>query len=558
MILSEIRPTYFGPFAKDAVLGVEKDVTVLTGANDTGKTLLLRCLQCACTGRAADETHVNVLHMDALKGDWKQTAEVGCEMDFDLCATSKPHLPTNINPQIINKVRIHVSLAPEKRAAQITQIHRDKKVTNTTQKITRLPNIIWVNHDENVRHPMPLDSANPLETKLLDVAFGGNFSWASLSAQSKTARNSARVRAERRLNDHLRRLFPEGLGLTVSLDYPDPELKQLGLYFNKGFRCTQHDLQGGGVRRLMTMLAALFSQEQAMQEGHTIILADEPETGLHADAQHCVRRLLEELAKNPRVQVIYATHSPSMINRLRPRSLRLFSTTYGERRTPQVAIDNKPYTDNFFPVRTSLGVSAADSLLYSCVTVVVEGVTEVLCLHTLYEKLAQGNVAGFEEVDDVLSDVAFVAGNGDSVPYMVRLAASHGTAVVVVLDGDKRDGPVHHKLQAEGHVQAIVFLETSDGRKLELEQLVPEEHYLAVLCDALEITEETLRDALYGGNNKGLNASFTAHIGGVLKANHKPYPKVEVMEKASRSVEARDIRHDVLAVLLEAIRKARS
>ncbi len=41
MILKSIKPKYIGPFYQNCEIKIEKDLTVITGANDTGKSVLL-------------------------------------------------------------------------------------------------------------------------------------------------------------------------------------------------------------------------------------------------------------------------------------------------------------------------------------------------------------------------------------------------------------------------------------------------------------------------------------------------------------------------------------
>ena len=85
------------------------------------------------------------------------------------------------------------------------------------------------------------------------------------------------------------------------------------------------------------------------------------------------------------------THSPYMINPMRPEQVRLLRRNI---------VDGKPTSSNvrqatdsnFLQLRTSLGISASDSLLFAPVTVVIEGDTEFKCLAPLIKKLADAKV----------------------------------------------------------------------------------------------------------------------------------------------------------------------
>jgi len=71
-------------------------------------------------------------------------------------------------------------------------------------------------------------------------------------------------------------------------------------------------MRGAGARKLLGLMVSIAKVDS--QSDQVCILYDEPESSLHADAQHILRTLLENLATKENVQVIYATHSPSMIN----------------------------------------------------------------------------------------------------------------------------------------------------------------------------------------------------------------------------------------------------
>ena len=77
-----------------------------------------------------------------------------------------------------------------------------------------------------------------------------------------------------------------------------------------------------------------------------------------------LRGVLEELGKDPLIQVIYVTHSPSTINTMRPGSIRVLS----RHQVDGVAttwIENASFEDNYIRVRSSLGLNPSDSLLYA-------------------------------------------------------------------------------------------------------------------------------------------------------------------------------------------------
>ena len=257
----------------------------------------------------------------------------------------------------------------------------------------------------------------------------------------------------------------------------DPQL--LGLFLvDQHTGHTPIGSRGAGIRRILGLMGELMFERSPNE--FTYVLLDEPETSLHADAQHALRRLLENLAKDATIQVIYATHSPSMINTMHPASIRVFSRTMADDRAMSV-ITNNAFDNNYLRVRSSLGLTPSDSLLYAPVTVIVEGSTEVECLPILLERLKETSPKGFENLDEVLSHAHFLDGQGDSYEYLCRLAKSQGARPVILVDGDKVKSL---KSVVEKHSD-VVGIHLDAGT--EFEDVVPAGIYIQAVAAVLQV-----------------------------------------------------------------------
>lgn len=225
----------------------------------------------------------------------------------------------------------------------------------------------------------------------------------------------------------------------------------------------------------MADLLGLLAIEN-LGSGRILLLIDEPELHLHADAQHSLRRALEALGSLPRLQVIYTTHSPCMINSLRPRSVRLVQRKRTDKGTFS-EVQNAPYREGVASVRSSLGISPSDSLLFSPVTVLVEGKTEVLCLPLLLEKIVGTETFTVLELEELLSQAIFLEAVGlSNIPNLVRISRAHGSKVVVFVDGDS----TMRWKQQFGSIQPAVPL-VECGENLEIENLLPQSVYFDAL-----------------------------------------------------------------------------
>ena len=226
------------------------------------------------------------------------------------------------------------------------------------------------------------------------------------------------------------------------------------------------------------MILLLHAERQANDK--TIwILIDEPENALHADAQHYLRQFLEGIASSEKIQVIYATHSPAMLNPLKSRSIRLFTRTQKEG-VPTSMVNNAPFEDNFYPVRTSLGLSPIDSLLYAPVTIIVEGKTEIYVLPEILLQLEEAGLAEFQGAREIISMCHFLIGGGSRFVYWCRIAQSQGAIPIFFVDADMKRRVEQAQVQKNCPSVAVISLQDTD----EIEDIfLDQEIYFAALQD---------------------------------------------------------------------------
>jgi hypothetical protein len=168
-----------------------------------------------------------------------------------------------------------------------------------------------------------------------------------------------------------------------------------------------------------------------------------------------------------------------MINTMRPASIRVLSRRRDGDQATSV-VENKVFEDNYYRVRSSLGLSPSDSLLYASATVIVEGATEVVCIPLLPMKLKEAGQAGFDDLESLLSHAHFLNGEGDSYEYMCRLAKSQNTIPVVFVDGDKKNSL--EAVRAKHPDVKVLHLQ----KDTEFEQVVPTARYLEALAYVLQ------------------------------------------------------------------------
>jgi hypothetical protein len=312
---------------------------------------------------------------------------------------------------------------------------------------------------------------------LLTAAFGPNYQ-EKLSGFT-AGRLTGEIRAgASRLTEHLAKIAPESSHLEVVVtQIPTTDTIELLVSLRDSFNSeTMLELRGNGMRKIVTLLAHLVQAQAASR--NRLIMLDEPENSLHADAQHFLRRFLVEIAQDESNQVLYATHSPSMISRIDTYGLRLFEQCTVDGR-PSISINNKPYGDNLSSIRASLGLTATDSLLYAPISVIVEGPTEIVSLSYLLQRLSSEDVAGFEDIDTLLDLTHLINGQGDNFPLLCRIAKSQGSTPILFVDGDKARRLEQKRFKQEHSEVPVVTLD----KGTEFEDLVPAHYYFAAIGD---------------------------------------------------------------------------
>lgn len=475
MILKEVKISGFRPFFEEQTLKIEPDVTVLTGANDVGKSALLDILyrvtptHNAVTVNEADVNEDMILHSG---GPWQEVEDLEMTATYQLGAESDlPELrggeldtrwPTD--PHAVNLSDIRDSSGNQIDLARYTP-----------QSYTRAINL---GISDRIQPILDKINVRPFEHTLLKIAFESDDVWNELTGLPHRVQNQRRDQANGRLEALLSKYKPESLHIDLSLDFEsrNPVKFLVELTDRYGGFAGPH-LRGEGYQKLLALMFYLLTVEPSGEQ-YVILLLDEPENSLHADAQHSFRRALESFAESPLIQVIYATHSPSMINRAFPNRIRLLTRRQNKDEIATSAINNKPYTDeNFQLIRSSLGLSPADSLLYAPISVIVEGATETLGLNRLFRRLMKDPKNDLHrELHRLVGLVHFLGAEGSSFVRWAKMAKSQpGVKPIVFVDGDQ----ISRAKQVTDMYNDIPVI--SFDKTQEIEDIVPREVYFEAL-----------------------------------------------------------------------------
>jgi energy-coupling factor transporter ATP-binding protein EcfA2 len=550
MKILSFKANRLGPYYHEFAIDLDRQVTILTGANDVGKTSLLRALELAVSDqRFAEEEFVNADHLHESQRPWSSDRALTVEV---LVALDQPADLQGGNVRIAEGDTIQVKREVSKEINRTHFVTRTKAGANGDHP-WKWPAVIKPGGaNVIIGDQLNLVNPNPLEQRLLTAAFKKTFNFETLKGLSGLRYTREVEAAQVELNRLLNSVMPRPSRLQFQLSPIEGKRDVLGVYVRDHHGgLTPFGNRGSGVRRIVALMAEVLTYAE---EHHRVILLDEPETSLHADAQHLFREFLYQLTADGKTQVVYATHSPCMINTLRPTQLRLLGR---EERDGVALTVLKPLVsvDNLRPIRSSLGLSLADSLLYGPVTIVTEGETEMSGLIPLMRRMAKSGRPEFEDLDRILGSCHLLNGAGDNFALICKVAQSHDAGLVIFLDGDKRRKVVQLGVDKLG--VEIVF---TSGES-EFEELVPAEDYVRAIYSLQKV--EMPADALdrlaawVEGNPRRSKQAFSKRVEfWVRETCDVLFPsKPDIMLEAIARVDPARVVVQPLIELLEAIRR---
>jgi predicted ATPase len=173
--------------------------------------------------------------------------------------------------------------------------------------------------------------------------------------------------------------------------------------------------------------------------GQEILLMDEPDAYLSTLGQQDLLRIFDSFASpdNPdtaRVQVVYVTHSPFLIDKNHGERIRVLEKGDGEEGTRVVS---NAARNHYEPLRSAFGAFVAETTFISNCNLMLEGPADQVLLagiSSLGRRLGRPG----ESLD--LNSLSLVpSGGAEHIPYMVYLATGRDVdtpAVTVLLDSD--------------------------------------------------------------------------------------------------------------------------
>ena len=122
---------------------------------------------------------------------------------------------------------------------------------------------------------------------------------------------------------------------------------------------TDLELKGDGIKSLAAIALMRHSSQSELQEKSLVLAIEEPESHLHPESIHRLRRVLDEIAKGH--QIVITTHSPLLVDSV---NIKRNIVVTASQAYPAKSLAN---------VRNVLGVRIADNLVSAYLVLLVEG-----------------------------------------------------------------------------------------------------------------------------------------------------------------------------------------
>lgn len=263
------------------------------------------------------------------------------------------------------------------------------------------------------------------------------------------------------------------------------------------------DERSGGLKYF---LSYLIQSQAARQSGRgRILLMDEPDAHLSAEAQQDLLRIFADLAEpqpdEAAVQVIYVTHSPFLLDKNHAHRLRVLEKGRNIDGTRVIA---NAAQNHYEPLRSAFGAFVGEAAFVGSVNLLVEGAADQILLAGAARAI-RADTSALENHSLDLNRLAIVPCSGASqIPYMVYLIRGRDAEkppVLALLDGDEAGTNAAMLMRTDEKFRRLIsrrfviqLNEVDFGEEgfapLEIEDLLPESLMLAAANLCLEETHE--------------------------------------------------------------------
>ena len=220
-----------------------------------------------------------------------------------------------------------------------------------------------------------------------------------------------------------------------------------------------------------------------------VLLLDEPGLSLHGKAQEDLLRYFEaEIVTNPKHQLLYATHSPFMVDPQHFERVRIVQDKGidTDAKLPREEDGTKVFTDvleagpdSLFPLQAALGYEIHQTLFIGPDSLVVEGVSDLLYIQTVSGVLQAKGRVGLDSRWTITP-----VGGSDKVPTFVALLGAQKLNIATLIDYQKGhqqmvENLYKKRLLKKSHV--LTFADFTGKTEADIEDMFDESFYIQLV-----------------------------------------------------------------------------
>jgi len=278
----------------------------------------------------------------------------------------------------------------------------------------------------------------------------------------------------KRLTRKVRKIWSQGSKHTMRLDESGGKLHVSIIDPNTFDTPSSRSL---GFRSFFSFYLTLLAQTDQLAPEGMLLLFDEPGIHLHPQGQKDLLREMERLAKNN--QIVYATHSPFMIDRNHPASTLLVRKGF-TKKDLGTRIVYKPYGKNWHSLHAALGITPADAFFPPDRVLVVEGSSDKVFIAAHMQRSQPDTLA------DLNNLVVLDADRRKELSGLVRMLLEGGRTVVVLADADQGGDALEKLLKKQaGATKNLRFVDLrrllGTGKDVSMEDALPFPLFVAAL-----------------------------------------------------------------------------
>lgn len=484
MLLKKVTISGYRSITGSIELHLDSAVTVILGANDHGKTNILRAIEHLNPGTAFDEA--SDLSWDCNDTDNLPAVEFLFELTVDerteIASTIKASLPdvSDEDPEALdedNKASSVPASATEPQVVIPKFIVASRKGTKGSLKYFDAISGDQLNGvlDEftprvELIQPTSHVSDSVTAAEIMKDANGftrGIFRYAGLDPDESEDLFNQNPKTQRRLedasgvlNDTIKRSWSQGKDLEFLLTHNSAK-KSIELHIKDpsvANRYVSASQRSAGFTQFFTVKTILYARQQEHPARSYIWLFDEPGIYLHPAGQQDLLQVIESLGRSN--QVVYVTHSLFMINKSFPTRHRL--VLKGESGTQ---IEGKPFVGRWGRALSALGMSLSGTILFANHVLLVEGDSDPIFLNAVLQKLIE--VGRLDA--DLNSFAAISTGQSADADALIRilLESQPSPKIAVLVDGDDGGKKRLERLKSLLTARAIPSRMLTEGTSIE-------------------------------------------------------------------------------------------